>query len=204
MKIEYWSDIACPFCYIGSHNMKKALKDLGMADKVPFKFLAYQLDPAAPTIAPSSSAPLTPRMQQIEDFAHQNGLEMNLADVKHVNSMDAHRLIKLAYTKSDEIANKLIDSLYKLYFVEGKSIADHQVLKDAAIEAGLGSDEVEKVLNSNEYEDAVKQDIMNAASVGVQGVPFFVINDKYAINGAQPYDVMVNALKKIASEEDND
>lgn len=203
MQIKYWSDIACPFCYIGSNNMKRAIKDLGLENKVPLKFMSYQLDPAAPKKAPQSSDhELTPRMKQIEDYAHQNDLEMNLADVIHVNSMDAHRLIKLAYTKSDNLANKLINCLYKLYFVDGKSIADHEVLKNVATEVGLDADEVDAVLNSDQFEKEVGQDEMNAMQSGVQGVPFFVINDKYAINGAQPYEVLVGALKKIASEED--
>lgn len=203
MQIKYWSDIACPFCYIGSNNMKRAIKDLGLENKVPLKFMAYQLDPAAPKKAPQSSDhELTPRMKQIEDYAYQNDLEMNLADVIHVNSMDAHRLIKLAYTKSDNLANKLINCLYKLYFVDGKSIADHEVLKNVATEVGLDADEVDAVLNSDQFEKEVRQDEMNAMQSGVQGVPFFVINDKYAINGAQPYEVLVGALKKIASEED--
>lgn len=185
--------------------MKKAIKDLNLEDKVPLKFLAYQLDPTAPTVAPESATKVvTPRMKQIEEMAHQSGLEMNLADVKHVNSMDAHRLIKLAYTKSDELANKLINRLYQLYFVDGKSIADHEVLKKNATEIGLKEDEVEAVLNSDKFEDAVKKDEMEAVQLGVQGVPFFVINDKYAINGAQPYEVIVNALKKISNEEDKD
>lgn len=203
MQIKYWSDIACPFCYIGSNNMKRAIKDLGLENKVPLKFMAYQLDPAAPKKAPQSSDhELTPRMKQIEDYAHQNDLEMNLADVIYVNSMDAHRLIKLAYTKSDNLANKLINCLYKLYFVDGESIADHEVLKNVATEVGLDADEVDAVLNSDQFEKEVRQDEMNAMQSGVQGVPFFVINDKYAINGAQPYEVLVGALKKIASEED--
>ncbi|QGT97730.1 DsbA family oxidoreductase [Lactobacillus paragasseri] len=205
MEIKYWSDIACPFCYIGSNNMKKALKDLDLQDKVPLKFLSYQLDPNAPTTAPKSSdnSTLTPRMKQIEDFAHQNGLEMNLAKVIHVNSMDAHRLIKLAYTKNDETANKLINELYRLYFVAGKSIADHEVLKNAGIKAGLVASEIDDVLNTDKFEKEVKQDEMAAAQLGVQGVPFFIINNKYAINGAQPYDVLVNALKKIEASEDD-
>lgn len=207
MEIKYWSDIACPFCYIGSHNMKRALKDLNLENEVPLKFLSYQFDPSAPATAPTSSesTTLTPRMKQIEDLAHQRGLEMNLAKVIHVNSMDAHRLIKLAYTNSEETANKLINELYHLYFVEGKSIADHEVLKKAGLNAGLRAEKIDEVLNSNEFEAEVKQDEMDAAQLGVQGVPFFVINNKYAINGAQPYDVLINALKKIkANEEDED
>lgn len=203
MKIKYWSDIACPFCYIGSNTIKKALKNLGLADKVPLDFLAYQLDPTLPKVAPqASSAENHPRDKQIEEIAHRNGLEMNLSKVIHVNSMDAHRLIKLAKDKySYEIVNKLIDKLYHLYFVENKSIASQEVLKNAAISVGLKKDAVEDVLNSNKYEDDVKKDEATAMQLGVQGVPFFVINDKYAISGAQPYEVMVKTLKKIVDEE---
>lgn len=206
MEIKYWSDIACPFCYIGSHNMKRALKDLNLENEVPLKFLSYQLDPSAPATAPTSSesTTLTPRMKQIEDLAHQSGLEMDLAKVIHVNSMDAHRLIKLAYARDNETANNLINELYRLYFVEGKSIADHEVLKKAGLNAGLKAEKIDEVLNSDEFEAEVKQDEMNAAQLGVQGVPFFVINNKYAINGAQPYDVLVNALKKIKVNEDDE
>lgn len=207
MKIYYWSDIACPFCYIGSHNLKRALHDLGLEGKVPLKFLSYQLDPTLPTEAPKNTAhDVNPRMKQIEDYAKQSGLPMNLSKVVHVNSMDAHRLIKLAYTKSEALANKLIDRLYHLYFVEGKSIADHDVLKKTAVAAGLDADNVEEVLNSDHFEKDVRQDEINAQRVGVQGVPFFVINDKYVINGAQPYKTMVSALKQIQAKgvEQND
>lgn len=206
MEIKYWSDIACPFCYIGSNNMKKALKALDLAEETPVKFLSYQLDPTLPS-KPVEQTPgnaLTPRMKQIEDLAHESGLEMNLSKVIHVNSMDAHRLIKLAYSHSDSIANKLINLLYQIYFVEGKSIADRDVLKNAGIEVGLKANEIDEVLNSNKFEDEVKQDEASAAQLGVQGVPFFVINNKYAINGAQPYEVLVDALGKIAKEEDKD
>lgn len=205
MKIYYWSDIACPFCYIGSHNMKRALHDLSLSEKVPLKFLSYQLDPTLPKTAPqNANHEMNPRMKQIEDFAKQNGLEMNLSKVQHVNSMDAHRLIKLAYTKGDMITNQLIDKLYNIYFVQGKSIADHEVLENAAVSVGLDPDEVKQVLDSDRFEKDVQKDELAAARIGVQGVPFFVINDKYAINGAQPYNVMVSALKQIQAKEGTD
>lgn len=202
MEIKYWSDIACPFCYIGSNTMKKAIKDLGWSDKVQLDFLSYQLDPTLPKVASKTPATSNPRDKQIEEMAHRSGLEMNLSKVIHVNSMDAHRLIKLAKDKySYETVNKLIDKFYHVYFVENKSIADHSVLESAAVEVGLKKEDVKNVLNSNRYEDAVRKDEIAAVQSGVQGVPFFVINNKYAISGAQPYEVMVSALKKIASEE---
>lgn len=202
MKIYYWSDIACPFCYIGSHNLKRAIHDLGLEKKVPLKFRSYQLDPTLPNKEPkNASHELNPRMKQIEDYAEQSGLQMNLSKVIHVNSMDAHRLIKLAYTKSDELANKLIDKLYNLYFVQGKSISDHEVLKKAAAQVGLDENDTEQVLSSNQFEKDVRKDELNAQRIGVQGVPFFVINDKYALNGAQPYKVMLSALKQVQAKE---
>lgn len=202
MKIYYWSDIACPFCYIGSHNLKRAIHDLGLEKSVPLKFLSYQLDPTLPKKAPEeANQEINPRMKQIEDYAEQSGLQMNLSKVVHVNSMDAHRLIKLAYTKSDELANKLINKLYNLYFVQGQSIADHAVLKKAAVNVGLDANDTEQVLNSDQFEKEVRKDEMAAQRMGVQGVPFFVINDKYALNGAQPYKVMLSALKQVQAKE---
>ena len=201
MEITYWSDIACPFCYIGANSMKKALKALNLTD-TPLTLMSYELDPTAPKTAKASSDPLAPRMQQIEELAHSNGLKMNLQGVLHVNSMDAHRLIKLAQKTGDEaVVSKLVDRLYELYFVENKSIADHDVLKSVATEVGLDADKVADVLNSDQFEADVRRDEMSAAQSGVQGVPFFVINQKYAISGAQPYEVMVNALKQISEEE---
>lgn len=116
--------------------------------------------------------------------------------------MDAHRLIKLAESKNDrDLVERVINRFYKVYFTDGKSIADKDVLTAAAVEAGLDKDEVEKILASDQYERQVVGDEVEAQQLGIQGTPFFVINNKYAISGAQPYEVFVQALEKVKAEE---
>lgn len=210
----YWSDIACPFCYIGSTRVKRALKALGYDKDTKLEFKSFQLDPTLPKKTDKTmeenfaeghgmtkqQADL--QMRAIKRMGEQDGLNVDIAGAIPTNSFDAHRLIKLAASKGDhDLFEKLIDRLYKLYFTDHESIADHAALTKAAVEVGLNKDEVQDVLNSNKYADEVKKDIIEAVQSGVQGVPFFVINHKYAISGAQPYKVFVNALKKIHDEE---
>lgn len=142
------------------------------------------------------------QMEYIANMAHEDGLEMDINSVVPTNTMDAHRLIKLAHdTYSYDVEEKLINRLYKVYFVDGTSIADRKILSEAATEAGMKVDDINKVLDTDKYQDEVLSDLTEARQLGVQGAPFFVINNKYAISGAQPYSVFVNALKQIQSEE---
>lgn len=214
MKIKYWSDIACPFCYIGSNRMKRALKEIGIADKTKLEFKSFQLDPTAPMKTTDSylshfthgnkalESQGKAQMNQIEKMAHDDGLAMNIQQVVPTNTMNAHRLIKLAESKNDpDLTKKLIKRFYKVYFNDGTSIADHDVLLNAATEVGLDKNEVEDVLNSNKYRQDVINDIIEAQQSGIQGVPFFVINNKYGISGAQPYEVFVKALKEVLAKE---
>ena len=203
MEIMYWSDIACPFCYIGANRMKQALAEVGIADETPMEFLAYELDPEAPkTTSEKGEKALGQRARAIEDMARGDGLAINLSQVKHVSTMDAHRLIKLAKDKYGQAAaNRLVNDFYKLYFVKGAEIADHDVLKEAAAASGLDQAAVEAVLNSDAYEQEVRNDEAAAMQSGVSGVPFFVINGKYAINGAQPKELLVSALRQVLAME---
>lgn len=117
--------------------------------------------------------------------------------------MDAHRLIKFAESKNDrDLTEKLIARLYKVYFTDGESIADKDVLTKAATEVGLDEDEVKHLLNSSKYQKEVVADEIEAQQSGIQGAPFFVINNKYGISGAQPYEVFVKALKQVKKEEE--
>ncbi|MBP2058391.1 putative DsbA family dithiol-disulfide isomerase [Lactobacillus colini] len=213
MEITYWSDFACPFCYIGSTRLKRALKDLGM-EGTKLEFKSFQLDPEAPEETKDKYLnhfthgikELEPRakkqMTNIANMAKEEGLEFNIFDVVPVNTMSAHRLFKLAENKySADVADNLIHRFYHIYFVEGKSIADNQVLKAAALASGLSETDIDEVLTSDKFEDEVLEDRKELEAFGVNGVPFFVINNKYAISGAQPYDVFINALKKISAEE---
>jgi predicted DsbA family dithiol-disulfide isomerase len=214
MEIKYWSDIACPFCYIGSNRMKRAMKEVGIADDTKLEFKSFQLDPTAPQKTVGSyldhftrgNATLVPQakkqMAQIEAMAHGDSLPMQIEKVVPTNTMDAHRLIKLADSMDDpDLTERVIRRFYQVYFNDGQSIADHDILTRAAVEAGLDSDAVKRVLTTNDYRQAVINDEREAQQSGIQAAPFFVINNKYGISGAQPYEVFVKALKQIQTEE---
>lgn len=214
MEIMYWSDIACPFCYIGSNRMKKAMKEVGIYDNTKLEFKSFQLDPNAPKETDekfivhmsggdkSREKQAQMQMDYIGQMAEQEGLAFDIENAKFTNTMDAHRLIKLAEVKGDyDLVERVITRFYKVFFGDADNIADRDVLVNAAVEAGLNKLEVEGVLNSNKYEDVVRRDEIQAYQAGVQAAPFFVINNKYAISGAQPYKVFVNALKQVQAEE---
>lgn len=214
MEIMYWSDIACPFCYIGSNRMKKAMKEVGIYDDTKLEFKSFQLDPNAPKQTDekfivhmsggdkSKEEQAQMQMNYIGQMAKQDGLAFDIDNAKFTNTMDAHRLIKLAETKGNrDLVENVITRFYKVFFGDADNIADHDVLVNAAVEAGLNKLEVEEVLNSNKYEDVVRKDELDAYQSGVTAAPFFVINNKYGISGAQPYEVFVNALKQVLNEE---
>lgn len=213
MKLEYWSDIACPFCYIASHRMKRALTELHLEDRVPLIFHTFQLNPNEPTVPKESmtqhfaSAFFLPKfaarmqMKRIEKMAEEEGLPMALADAKLVNTMDAHRLIQWAQAEEASKAAALIDRLYRAYFVDHVSVADPAVLQQAAVDAGLSAERAGHVLASDAYRDAAERDMQIAAEGGIQAAPFFVLNGTYGISGAQSFEFMVEALQKARDEE---
>lgn len=214
MEIKYWSDIACPFCYIGSNRMKRAMKEVGIYDNTRLEFKSFELNPNAPKETKESyvdhftqgnktlEEQAKKQMAYIESMAKDDGLPMNINKVVPTNTVDAHRLIKFANSKNDpSLTENVIKRFYQIYFNDGTSIADHDVLMKASIEAGLDKDEVENVLTSNKYHQEVLNDELEAQQSGIQGAPFFVINNKYAINGAQPYANFVAALKQVQKEE---
>ncbi|RVU71525.1 MULTISPECIES: DsbA family oxidoreductase [Lactobacillus] len=215
MEIKYWSDIACPFCYIGSTRMKKAMKEVGIYDDTDLELKSFQLNPMeSKTAKPGDyinhftggnkamEDDARQKMAYITQMAAGEGLEFHLDKVVPTNTMDAHRLIKLAESKGDrDLVERVISRFYKVYFTDGKSIADHGVLTNAAVKAGLERQEVQDILNSDKYPKEVVADEVEAQQLGIQGAPFFVLNNKYAISGAQPYEVFVQALEKVKAEE---
>lgn len=215
MEIKYWSDIACPFCYIGSNRMKRAMKELGIYEDTKLELKSFQLDPEAPqktdekyinhfTHGVKSLEPQAKQqMASIALMAKADDLAFNIEDAVPTNTLDAHRLIKLAESKGNRVlTEQVITRFYKVYFHDGVSIADHDVLTNAAIEAGLDKDDIVRVLNSDEFRKDVIADELEAQQSGIQAAPFFVLNNKYAISGAQPYETFVSALKQV-QEEDN-
>lgn len=213
MKIEIWSDYVCPFCYIGKRRLEEALKKAELENQAEVVFKAYELDPNTPVGAGGSvPANLAKKygksleeangmLQNVAEQAKTVGLDYNVEGMKQANTFNAHRLAKLGEQegKGDAVAERLL----KGHFINGETLDDEETLLAIAEEAGLSSERVKQVLQSDEFAEDVKKDIAEAGQIGVRGVPFFVINRKYAISGAQPIEAFVDALKKVAAEETN-
>jgi predicted DsbA family dithiol-disulfide isomerase len=211
MKIEIWSDYVCPFCYIGKRTFEQALKKSGFESKVEMTFKAFQLDPEAPSdSAISVYDHLAKKMGQtveqakemtegVADRARTVGLHYNFENMIHTNTFASHRLAKWADSlgKEAEVTEKLLHG----YFTETKNIGSLDVLADIAEEAGLPREEAQAVLHSDRFTAEVEKDIEEARQIGIQGVPFFVVNRKYALSGAQPLETFIEAITQIAEEE---
>lgn len=211
MDIEIWSDIMCPFCYIGKRHLEAALKQFDNADDVNIIWHSFQLDPELPK--PSSSLSVYEYLADRKGMSleqskamHGNVLKMAEAAGLHynfdravvANSFDAHRLIQLAKTKGkgDEVEERL----FKAYFMEGKDLCDNDTLVSIGKEVGLEESDLLDLVNSDAFSDEVKRDIWEARQIGVQGVPFFVFDRRYAISGAQPVESFVKTLEKVWEE----
>ena len=210
MKIEVWSDYVCPFCYIGKKQLEKAIKNSGYEGQIDVEFKSFLLDPTTPIDTEESIYTSLARKYNMSEQEAKNmtsnvasrakevGLDYNFDDMKTANTTAAHRLAKLAVEQGKaEIYN---ERLMKAYFLEGEAIGRHDVLKRLAKEAELDMEAVERVLASNEYEEAVEQDIYEAQQIGVRGVPFFVFNNKYGLSGAQPQSLFEQTIEQAASE----
>jgi len=211
MKIEVWSDYVCPFCYIGKRRLEEAIELTGLVQNIDVQFKAYQLDPSTPAVSEISTYErLAEKYQTTIEAAKQMttsvnqqaqtvGLKFDFDSAKPANTFDAHRLAKWAEAqgKPAEVSERLL----KAYFIEAQEIGRHEVLLNLIEEIGLDRTQAAEVLSSNAFEKEVKQDIEEGMSLGVQGVPFFVINRKYAISGAQPTEAFAEALRKVAEEE---
>lgn len=211
MKVEIWSDIACPFCYIGKAKLEEALVDFPASREVEVEYKSYQLDPEAPlyegrpyyeTLADKfGSVEQAKQMtENIANHAKEAGLAFNFEQMKATNTLDAHRL--LHYAKTGHKAAELKQLLFQAHFTDGKDIGDINVLSDLADKVGLSNTETKKVLiDKTAYRDSVAFDIKEAQQFGISGVPYFIFNRKYAISGAQPKEAFMQALEKIQAEE---
>ncbi|MDT3425967.1 putative DsbA family dithiol-disulfide isomerase [Paenibacillus forsythiae] len=210
MKIEIWSDYACPFCYIGKRRLEHALSQFPGRDKVEIEYRSFQLDPEAAPTSKSIHELLALKYgitveqaktmnAQVADQALGLGLDFRFDTVVHANTRDSHRLAHYARTKG--LAAELTERLMQGYFTDGRNLGDREALAALAAEAGLDKEESAAVLNSDAYEGEVKADIAAAQRLGITGVPFFVFNGKYAISGAQPGPVFSEVLDQVWSEE---
>lgn len=210
MEINIWSDIRCPFCYIGKKKFEAALEKFPQKDKVKVKWRSFQLDPNLVTQSGKTTLDYftttkgVSKEQAEQMFGHATqmaaevGLEYNLAQSVLANSFNAHRLIQMAKTK--DLGNEMEEALFKAQLTDLRNIDDMKTLTEIAVSLGMDQDEVSEMLASDAFEHAVKKDEMAARNVGVQGVPFFVFNDKYAVSGAQSPEVFLQNLEKAWTE----
>lgn len=211
MKVEVWSDIVCPFCYIGKKNYEKALREFAGAAEVELEWKSFQLDPTIPQgVSYSGQAKylseqrgmpieqIQSMLQSVTATAAAAGIEMNLEQSFATNTLHAHRLLHFA--KSEGLGDALKDRLFRAHFTEGLDVGDRATLVQLAVDVGLDKDRSQAVLEGDQYAYEVNQDIQEAANIGVTGVPFFVFNRKYAVSGAQPAEVFLQTLEKSFTE----
>jgi predicted DsbA family dithiol-disulfide isomerase len=210
LKVEIWSDVMCPFCYIGKRRFENALQEFEHKDKVDIIWKSYQLDPTMQSNTGTSlynylaerkgiSVEQSVNMhQQMTVMAKELGLEYNFDKAVIANSFDAHRFSHLA--KVNGLQDKAEEALFKAYFTQGKNIADHDTLIQLGTQIGLDAGLVKQTLNSNQYAEEVKRDIYEANQIGVRGVPYFVLGDKYAVSGAQQSETFLGALTQTWNE----
>lgn len=214
MKITYWSDFACPYCYIGNTRLNRAIKDLNL--DVDFDVRAFELDQNAPKDVKSTTVErfavkyglsiddARKQVNQISQLGADEGIDFKYETTLYTNTRDAHRLMKLAQEKHPESADKLATLLFDAYFVENLKLADHDVLVETGINAGLSEDEIRKVLETGLYNAKVEEDENIALSAGIHAVPFYLFDGKYSIPGALSYDDFKSVLSQIMAESEVD
>lgn len=210
MKIEIWSDVMCPFCYIGKRNFETALAQFPQREYIEVVWKSFQLDGSIPEVAEEtyenylvkrkgmSPEQVQGMLKNVTQSAKQVGLDYNFEVCQMVNSQKAHELIQLAKTKN--LGDEAEERLFRAFFTEGKSIADHETLMNLGKEIGLDGAEVNEALSKKTYAKQVEQDIQEARQIGVSGVPFFVLDRKYAVSGAQPPQAFLETLEKAYTE----
>jgi protein disulfide-isomerase len=207
MKIEIWSDIMCPFCYIGKRQLESALTEFPN-NEFEIEWKSFQLDP---TITPQSGKDVFTFLAErkgisveeskemhkgVTERAKSVGLDYNFDKAIISNSLEAHRIIQFAKTKN--LGNEMEEIFFKAYFTEGRDLNDGPTLIELAVKSGLDQIQVLEVLkDENLFLENVKNDISEAQQIGVQGVPFFVFDRKYAVSGAQPVEAFVNTIKEV-------
>jgi predicted DsbA family dithiol-disulfide isomerase len=210
LTVDIWSDVVCPWCYIGKRRFEAALEGFEHRDDVTVLWHSFELDPEAPPVAESRSAErlaakygmsveeASARQAEITALAAQDGLTYDLAESRGGNTFDAHRLIHLAAEHG--LGDAVMERLMNAYFSEREAIGDPDTLQRLAVGAGLPADEVREVLEGDRYADAVRADERAATQIGIRGVPFFVLGRKYGVSGAQPSEVLLQALQQAWDE----
>jgi predicted DsbA family dithiol-disulfide isomerase len=210
MVIDIWSDVICPFCYLGDAHLARALERFPHKDEVEIRYHSFEL---MPDLAPGSKSGLNDLLVNKRGMTYEQaqaanaqfaerggavGLEYNMDKAIATNTIDAHRLSHFAESKG--LQHAMMIRLFEAYFRDGKFIGDHEVLADLAVDAGLDRAEALEVLASGAFQDEVDADLQLSRELGINGVPFFVLGGKYAVSGAQPVDSILQALEATWTE----
>ncbi len=210
MKVEIWSDVVCPWCYIGKRRFEAALAQFEHARDVEVIWRSFELDPGAPRVQTEPQAERLAKkygvsLEQVKAMnarligeAGKEGLDFHLEEAIGGNTFDAHRLIHFAAESGR--ADVMEERLMKAYFTEGVAIGERAELVRLAIEVGLDEDRVKAMLSAEELADAVRADEARARAFGISGVPFFAIDERYGISGAQPAESILEALNRAYGE----
>lgn len=206
MNIEIWSDVMCPFCYIGKRRLENAIAQLQVADKLTIEWKSFQLDPTAPKSSDLDTYDYLAKRygrdrawsiethNQVAASAKQEGLDYRFDRAVVANSFDAHKVAH--YAKEQGKGDAFEELLFRSYFTDGLNIADEEVLVRLATEIGLDEAGVRSAIHSAAYGQKVQTDIAEAQQLGVRGVPFFVFDRKYAVSGAQPVEAFVQTIEQ--------
>lgn len=210
IKIDIWSDVNCPFCYIGKRHLEAALKTFSGRDNVVIEWKSFELDPMSNPPKGSDHLELLAKKygrdvawaremnNNLTDMARQSGLDFHMDKLVPANSFNAHRLIHLA--KRNQLQDQMKERLLKAKFVEGKDIGDIETLKVLGVEVGLDQNDVSDLFTSEHLVTDVRKDEERAMELGIRGVPFFVFNNKYGVSGAQPVEAFTEILEKVQHE----
>lgn len=212
MEVEIWSDVMCPFCYIGKRRFENALENFEYNDEIEITWRSFQLNPDMETDPDASINEYLAKAKgwsfeqaqqmnkRVTDMAAGEGLEYNMDQAVVANSYDAHRLAHFAKDRGK--ADEMEEALFKAYFTDGKNIADHQTLIELAESIGIDPTEAKSILESDKYANAVNHDIQLAQNINITGVPFFLFDRKFAVSGARETEFFFKSTETILECKD--
>ena len=210
MQVEIWSDVICPWCYIGKRRFETALASFAQRESVQVIWRSFELDPNSPRQLPGTLEEMLAQKYSVSQqqaaamnarvtaLAKEVGLEYRLANARPGNTFDAHRLLHFATSR--QLGDRATESIMHAYFCEGLAVGDRSALARLAPEFGIAESNVLAMLKSDAYADEVRADGARAATFGITGVPFFVFDEKSDISGAQPVAVFADALQQALAD----
>ncbi len=211
MKIEVWYDFVCPLCYIGKRRLEIALSKFNYEDEVTLVFNSFEINTFDEEHSNETMNEITARKYHMTleeakasnhylvDKAKEVGLDFNIDEVIPKNTLDAHRVLQ--YAKTENKAEEMAERISKAHFVDALDISDHSILARLAGEVGLNSEKVISILKTDQYREEVTKDEEAARRLGIDGVPYYIINRKYVVPGAQPPELFLEILEKAGEDE---